>query len=200
MAITQRFQRCDRSSILLYPSLNSRTESKDMWKIFPHANKYEVSVDGEVRRGRSLLKKTLTKRGYHQVCIYYGNGTRKNWTVHRMVAETFIGPMPNGLMVCHNNGKATDNRLSNLRYDTASENVQDKITHGTINHGTDVNTCKLSEEDVLEIYDLLDQGKSQRLIANQFGLRQSSIWAIANGKNWRRLYEQHRNSQQVRSL
>jgi hypothetical protein len=42
-----------------------------------------------------------------------------------------VGPRPDGMQVCHNNGLRTDNRLSNLRYDTASGNMRDRILHGT---------------------------------------------------------------------
>lgn len=51
--------------------------------------------------------------------------------VHRLVTLAFVGPCPDGMEVCHNNGRKTDNRLENLRYDTSSASGLDKIRHGT---------------------------------------------------------------------
>jgi hypothetical protein len=42
----------------------------------------------------------------------------------------FIGPRPDGLDVCHNNGDRLDNQVGNLRYGTRSENMLDTVPHG----------------------------------------------------------------------
>lgn len=42
--------------------------------------------------------------------------------IHQIVLEAFCGPCPDGMEVLHGNGIRTDNRLSNLRYGTRSEN------------------------------------------------------------------------------
>nr|WP_232111245.1 HNH endonuclease signature motif containing protein [Nocardia wallacei] len=55
---------------------------------------------------------------------------RKLRTAHSLVAEAFIGPRPEGLQVCHNDGDPTNNMLANLRYDTPSENQTDIVRHG----------------------------------------------------------------------
>lgn len=51
--------------------------------------------------------------------------------VHRLVMAAFVGPCPDGIEVCHNNGNPADNRLSNLRYGTHSENQLDQVKHKT---------------------------------------------------------------------
>jgi hypothetical protein len=70
------------------------------------------------RYGR--LRVTLSREGRH--CVRY---------VHRLVIESFFGPCPPGREACHNNGDHTDNRLSNLRWDTHANNVLDQFRHGT---------------------------------------------------------------------
>ncbi len=50
---------------------------------------------------------------------------------HRAVLLAFVGPCPEGMEACHNNGDPLDNRVENLRWDTRSNNTLDKVAHGT---------------------------------------------------------------------
>lgn len=97
---------------------------------------YEVSSDGRVRslprpgcKGR-VLRFGTTGNGY-LTATFSANGKREARTVHRIVAEAFIGPKPDGMQTCHNDGDKTNNAASNLRYATQSENERDKLRHGT---------------------------------------------------------------------
>lgn len=74
---------------------------------------------------------TLSKLGRHPT-------TR----VHILVKEAFDGPTPDGLMVCHENGIADDNRLENLYFGTSQQNALDAIRHGTHYH-TNKTHCPL---------------------------------------------------------
>lgn len=93
--------------------------------------KYEVSDEGRIRsiRRNGYLNRVLMPgtNGY----LYVSLGRKVRWrSVHSIVAEAFLGPRPNGMETCHNNGNPTDNRLENLRYDTLSANRRDTVTHG----------------------------------------------------------------------
>lgn len=68
-------------------------------------------------------------------------GKRSTRKVHSVVAETFLGPRPKGYNVCHRNGDGSDNRLSNLCYDTQSRNIRDSVVHGT-HRNTRKSHCK----------------------------------------------------------
>lgn len=50
--------------------------------------------------------------------------------VHDLVLEAFVGPKPRGREVCHGPLGRYKNTLSNLRYDTRSENVRDQYRFG----------------------------------------------------------------------
>lgn len=89
-------------------------------------DEYEVHPEGKVRRttwkkgakGGRILKPRLNPAGYFQVHL-----RRKNVTVHRLVALTFLGsPTGNAREVNHKNGIRTDNRRENLEWVTSSEN------------------------------------------------------------------------------
>lgn len=121
---------------------------------------YEVSDQGGVRSldrieehptySRKLngkpLKPTILSNGYLQVHLVKG-GVGNKFSVHVLVMRAFVGPRPNGLQICHNDGSKTNNHLSNLRYDTNSANMQDAIRHGTYrNWHTDRTHCKRGHE------------------------------------------------------
>lgn len=48
--------------------------------------------------------------------------------VHRIIYETFVGPIPDGYEIDHINTVKTDNRLENLRWVTPKENMNNPIT------------------------------------------------------------------------
>lgn len=114
--------------------------SKEVWKpVVGYEGLYGVSNHGNVRsldrfvtdkngikkrRKGQPLKPILQKRGYMAVGI---GGTKY---IHRLVLEAFVGPCPEGMETCHNNGVRTDNRLENLRWDTSSANNDDIVKHG----------------------------------------------------------------------
>jgi hypothetical protein len=105
---------------------------------------YEVSDQGRVRsmprtllrvdgrplplRGR-ILKPTPNTDGYLHVGLCRGNKKRTR-SVHALVLEAFVGPCPTGLEGCHENDVKSDNRLSNLRWDTRSANTYDRVRNG----------------------------------------------------------------------
>ena len=97
------------------------------WKIIEGFSKYEVSDTGIVRRvsnGKELAF-SYSKRPtniYSRVTLFK-DGVRYYKQVHRLVAEAFI-PNPNKLpQVDHINNNGLDNRVTNLQWVTASENI-----------------------------------------------------------------------------
>jgi hypothetical protein len=116
-----------------------------VWRAIPGwEGLYEASDDGQVRsveritggyrRRGVLICGSLVKGGYRQICLSREGG-RQYLLVHRLVALTFIGPCPDGLQACHNDGDSSNNAVRNLRYDTASANELDKVRHGTHHYG-----------------------------------------------------------------
>ena len=108
---------------------------------------YEVSDQGRVKsldrmrpfqdgyrpiRGRVLKPwqpKAGSRLGYWSVLLSR-DGAVKHRAIHSLVAEAFIGPRPEGMHVCHDDGDLHNNRVENLRYDTPSENSRDVVRHG----------------------------------------------------------------------
>lgn len=125
--------------------MNSTQNMPEMWKpVVGYEGLYEVSDLGNVRSvDRTVIYKTGQPRhykgqtlklkpahGYWRVELNR-NGKPACFQVHRLVLAAFVGPLPEGKEVCHNNGNPGDNRLENLRYGTRSENQLDRVKHGT---------------------------------------------------------------------
>ena len=89
---------------------------------------YFVTEDGKVIGIKGCeMKLNAGKSGYFQV-----RSTRlnKTFSVHRMVAETYIPNIKNKSDVNHINGIKTDNRVENLEWNTSSENRQHAFDTG----------------------------------------------------------------------
>lgn len=96
-----------------------KIREKGKWKQIPFDENYFISVFGDIysNKKHKLLSVKKGKNGYNAVRL--GN---KLYTVHRLLAQTFIPNPNNKPQVNHKNGIRTDNRLKNLEWVTASEN------------------------------------------------------------------------------
>lgn len=99
------------------------------WRTVARAPRYEVSDEGGIRRAHHVLKPTPNNSGHMYVALWH-NRRKTRVYVHQLVAEEFIGPRPDGMKVCHNDGDHGNNAVSNLRYDTQAENIRDQVRHG----------------------------------------------------------------------
>ena len=174
----------------------------EIWKPIAWAPGYEVSNQGRVRSldrevavaaNSSDFKKrpahTKIRKGkvlspglgrYASV-----NVAGKQCMVHRLVAEAFIGPCPDGHIVCHGPGGPLDNRLENVSYGTHAKNLgEDRRRDGTLPQGSRNHNAKLTEEQVVEIKRRTANGESRASLARAFGVRPENISHIALGRNW----------------
>ena len=142
-------------------------------------SEYEVSDDGQVRRGRRILRQSK-REGYMRVCLSV-KGRKSHNTVHRLVAQAFLGDPPEDRIVAHLSGNREDNRLVNLAYKTPSENESDKVRHGTSLHGARNHNAKLTDCDVAAIRAALAAGEMQTLIARRFSVSPSLVCKIKKG-------------------
>ena len=163
---------------------------------------YRVGNDGSVwscrKRGPGKnrvgawykMKQTKSNdTGHLRVGLYSADGVVNYRLIHRLVLEAFVGPCPEGMECRHfPNGDPTCNAVTNLVWGTPKENAADRTPQGKERRGQDNNKTILKDEEVLEIKRQYDPKKrNQSKLARMYGVTQSAVWAIVNGKTWRHL-------------
>ena len=185
--------------------------TKEIWKpVKGYEETHEVSSHGNVVRkertrkirnqfGEYLIKEkakamTLIKdsHGYYQINL---NG--KAHLVHRLVAEVFLEPPTQAIIdecnktklkkvyVNHIDENPLNNCYSNLEWCTPKYNSEYSKTKVKHTKGVNMHSNKLTEKQVLEIYDLAHNSKlSQFKIAEAFNVKQITVSNIKTGKSW----------------
>ena len=160
----------------------------EIYKPIPSFPGYEASNLGHIKVNGISVGTGKTHDGYQRISLKK-NSKWYSRTVHVLVAEAFLGPRPEGLDVCHNDGRKTNNRISNLRYDTRKNNVADVYSHGRGPLGKRNGLSKLTEAAVLEIRRLRKLGVPVRKLAKQYGVNKSNISQITLRQTWKWLDE-----------
>lgn len=153
---------------------------------------YEISTDGQVRRkmpARGATPGKVLKHSFHDfgypIVELNRPGKRRRVEVHRLVAETFIGPPPTPLhQVAHFDGVCTNCSLHNLRWATPAENDADKERHGTVMLGEKNSQAKLTKNQVIEIRLRRQSGELLTSIASDFGVKFQQVSKIAHRQRW----------------
>jgi hypothetical protein len=119
----------------------------ERWRAIPGwEGLYEISRTGQVRsvervvyfadgrvREYAAVERATHKDGFgYQKVTLKGKGRNQRVLIHQAVAAAWVGPRPDGLEVCHNDGNKLNNTVENLRYDTRKANHADAARHGTL--------------------------------------------------------------------
>lgn len=163
----------------------------EKWLPLPDDPRYKVSNRGRVigpRKG--TLRGYKDKNGYHCVGIHR-RGWYKAVKVHRAVATVFLRPPAPGEQVNHKNGIVDDNRVENLEWTTASQNVAHSY-RVLGRKGRNTNPAKgeghgnavFSNAMIWEIRRRYSEGETQVSIAKAFQTTQPQISRIIRRESW----------------
>jgi hypothetical protein len=164
--------------------------AEEAWRpVVGYEGRYEVSDQGRVRSflGKTvrvrLLKPYQKPNGYLAVPLC-ADGHIKRHYIHALVLEAFIGTRPPNFEACHEDGVRANNRVTNLRWDTAKNNAADRRRHGTAMSGEGAPWSTLSADDVRCIRAEPKGYGTGRMLARAFGVSPALISMVRSGKVW----------------
>lgn len=121
----------------------------------------------------------IQKSGHAQATLYRNHSKEvRRVGVHTLVLEAFVGRRPLGHEACHNDGDPGNNCLTNLRWDSRSNNQRDTLKHGTHRQ------AKLKDSDIPAIWARLSEGEPAAWIGRDYGVKGTVITNIKTGKHW----------------
>ena len=157
---------------------------------------YTVREDGKIfgnhtcgrgKLGREL-KQRLDSDGYY--CITVGtNDKRTSMKVHRIIALAFVDNPLNLPEVDHIDNNKTNNNANNLQWISSSDN-KSKIPferRSVARQGERNGRAILTENDVLNIRSLYDNGTTIADIARKYNRGHSTILNIVHRHTWKHI-------------
>jgi hypothetical protein len=181
-----------------YPSYEvselGQVRSVDRVKVYESRDHYSGKTITVTRHHRGRLLRPGPKGSGHLTVVLGRGNTR---TVHRLVLEAFVGPCPPGCESRHYDDNPANNRLTNLRWGTRSENLHDAMRNGKKPIGEKVHNAKLSNIQVVEIKKRINNrpkypvGKYDRSLESfasigaHYGVSGDVVRMIARGRTWR---------------
>lgn len=146
------------------------------------AEKLRITSEVDEVTGCHVWQRKLGYRGYGSLTI-----DGKRTAAHRVAYEIHVGPIPDGMYVCH----TCDNRAcvnpAHLFLGTHNDNREDMVQKGRHARGSRHHRSKLTEAEVLEIRQRYAAGALQNELCVKFGVANSVISRIVNRLIWRHI-------------
>ena len=155
------------------------------WRPIHGFDGYEVSNLGRIRSLKNyggvacrILKFVLGNRGYFIVPLG-SRPSRKAPLVHKLVAEAFHGPRPEGLHINHIDGNKRNNRADNLEYVTHQHNVDHAKENGL--YWKRPGNALFTDEEARRIKALIKNCKNLSKLSREIGVHRSTLRNIKIG-------------------
>lgn len=153
-------------------------------------NPKRVNKSGH-KRNEKILCDYICPHGYNRINLYI-DGKRRNYFVHRLVAEAFVEGYKEGYQVNHKDGNKKNNHAKNLEWVTAGDNQRHAYSMGL--KMPKINGENISKKIVQYTLDgeFIKEYPSSKEVERQTGFKRSNICRIcrqqrgsAYGYTWR---------------
>ncbi len=144
--------------------------------------------DGVILNLKSRIRKTVFNYwGYERVPLAL-NCKKKTYSVHRLVAKTFLANTKNKKEVNHIDGNKANNCVENLEWSTRKENQLHACSlNPGVNKGSRNSRAKLTEHDLIKIKELREQHSyTHKKLGEMFGVGESTISMFLRGQTWQK--------------
>ncbi len=112
-------------------------------------------------------KKLTLSNNRYLIVLLHKKGKAKTFGLHQLKLITYVGSCPEGMEACHSDGNSLNNELSNLRWDTPTNNQRDRELHETTCNDVNHRPYRLRGK-VEEIIELFLAGHSTTELAKRF--------------------------------
>lgn len=121
---------------------------------------YEISNIGNIINSKTgkHLKVNINHEGYKYVQLST-NGKRRNYRIHRLVAETFLKNEKKLPYVNHKDGNKLNNNIENLEWVTARENNIHARETGLIKDNTPIISIDMKTDEERAFKSLSEAGR-----------------------------------------
>jgi len=163
----------------------------EIWKnIDGYKNRYKVSNFGRVYSllTSKLLTLFLNMSGYKSAQIFDIKGKQKAFTVHRLVAQNFIGNIPKNKVVDHIDRNRLNNNVTNLRIVTIRKNCKNRefLSHDIIQQ-FDLDGQLLHEynkmSDIIKKYNKMKPNSIYSCLSGRVKTSYNYAWKFKNRNN-----------------
>lgn len=137
----------------------------------------------------------MIKKYYHHKLLQNGYklitlSKKKTYSIHRLVAETFLENPENKLEVNHKDSNRANNSVDNLEWVTKSENIQHSYTYGSKKapEGALNGKAVLSEQDVKELrssYIPHDKDFGMKALAKKYVVSEPTINRVVHNRSYK---------------
>jgi hypothetical protein len=124
----------------------------------------------------------LGHNGYGKICYKF-----RTLLVHRASYQEFIGPIPQGLLVCHRCDNPKCYNPMHLFLGTPKDNTMDMIRKGRGRHSRGEQRSHRTDDQIREIRKRYATGSTLTELSREFGCRTSNIHAIVNRRSWKHI-------------
>jgi len=133
----------------------------------------------EAPNGCWLWARAVAKNGYGVL-----NVRGRSRRAHRVAYETFVGPIPRGLDVCHRCDVRRCVNPAHLFIGTRKDNLRDMSVKGRAS----APAAKLTPTSVRAIRRMQQSDVPNSLIRRMYGVSAATLSAIRNARTWKHVY------------
>jgi hypothetical protein len=162
-------------------------------------NHYEISDRGNIRiKSTKQIRKQHMHGIYKCIVLWTNHKTFKTFSVHRLVAETFIEKSADKNIVCHKDTNSFNNFKSNLIWGTQKENIyQSRELNKYHDYGENSVNSVYKEDFIRKLCILLkDKTKTQKMILQTLNLPledkyYSLLRHLKNKTRWKHIAQEY---------